>query len=124
MSRNANCMTTPRVASEIANCKLPLRQLCFGMLFLLAAGCGKSGPELAPVKGRVTLDGRPLEMVDIVFQPANGKPPSTSRTDEDGHYEMLYKRGFTGARIGEHTVRIEFTSGIVAKPPNIPARYN
>ena len=94
------------------------------MLLLVAAGCGQSGPEVAPVKGRVTLDGRPLEMVDVVFQPTNGDPPSTSRTDADGQYELLYKRGLMGARIGEHTVRIGFTSNIVANPPNIPPRYN
>jgi hypothetical protein len=94
------------------------------LLVGFAIGCGQSGPDLAPVKGRVTLDGRPLDTVDVVFQPNNGDPPSTSRTDADGHYEMLYKRGLMGARIGEHTVRIEFTSNIVANPPNIPDRYN
>jgi hypothetical protein len=94
------------------------------LLICVAAGCGKSGPEVAPVKGRVTLDGRPLETVDIVFQPSDGKPPSTSRTDADGHYELLYKRGSMGAPVGEHTVRIGFTSGIVKNPPNIPDRYN
>jgi hypothetical protein len=76
------------------------------------------------VKGRISLDGRPLEMVDIVFQPNNGDPPSTSRTNADGNYEMMYKRGIMGARVGEHTVRIGYTSNIVANPPKIPARYN
>jgi hypothetical protein len=94
------------------------------LLICIAASCGKSGPGLAPVKGRVTLDGRPLEMVDIVFQPEDGKSSSTSRTDADGRYELLYKRGFVGAPVGQNTVRIGFTSSIVAKPPNIPARYN
>lgn len=94
------------------------------LLICVAAGCGKSGPEVAPVKGRVTLDGRPLSTVDIVFQPADGKPPATSRTDEEGNYQLLYKRGQNGAPVGQHTVRIAFTSGIVAKPPNIPERYN
>jgi hypothetical protein len=94
------------------------------MLFLIAAGCGKSGPEVAPVKGRVTLDGRPLSTVDIVFQPENGKPPATSRTDEEGNYELLYKRGQNGAPVGQHTVRIAFTSGVVKNPPSIPAKYN
>ena len=76
------------------------------------------------MKGRITLDGRPLEMVDVVFQPNNGDPPSTSRTDASGNYEMMYKRGMMGARVGEHTVRIAYTSNIVANPPNIPPKYN
>ena len=124
MSRSANCTTIPRVAPEIANCKLPLRQLTYGMLLLLAAGCGQSGPEVAPVKGRVTLDGRPLEMVDVVFQPTTGSRPPHRGPTQTGNYELLYKRGLVGARIGEHTVRIGFTSNIVANPPNIPPRYN
>ena len=76
------------------------------------------------MKGRVTLDGRPLEMVDVVFQPEDGKSSATSRTDPDGHYELLYKRGVVGAPTGQHIVRIGFTSNIVANPPNIPDRYN
>jgi hypothetical protein len=93
-------------------------------VLLVVVGCGQSGPEVAPVKGRVTLDGRPLEMADIVFQPNDGGSPSTSRTDADGTYELLYKRGVVGARTGEHTVRIGFTSALVKHPPNIPAEYN
>src|SRR3954468_14321556 len=104
------------------NWRMP--RLWMPLMICVAAGCGRSGVELAPVTGRVTLDGRPLDTVDVVFQPTNGDPPSTTRTDADGHYEMLYKRGQTGARIGEHTVRIGFTSNIVKNPPNIPGRYN
>jgi hypothetical protein len=95
---------------------------CAALLVVL--GCGKGGPDVAPVKGRVTLDGQPLEMADIVFQPNDGGSPSTSRTDTDGTYELLYKRGVVGARTGEHTVRIGFTSALVKNPPNIPAEYN
>src|SRR5688572_3610664 len=96
----------------------------FEAMVLLMLGCGQSGPDVAPVKGRVTLDGKPLETADVVFQPVDGEPPSTGRTDAEGRYELLYKRGITGARLGEHTVRIEFTSNIVKNPPNIPVRYN
>ena len=108
----------------ISKNKLQIPRLWLTLLICVAAGCGKSGPEVAPVKGRVTLDSRPLEMVDIVFQPEDGKPPATSRTDTDGHYELLYKRGVVGAPVGQHTVRIDFTSGIVKNPLNVPDRYN
>src|SRR6476620_5404429 len=107
----------------ISKCRLQMPHLWLMLLICVAAGCVRSGPEVAPVKGRVTLDGRPLATVDIVFQPMDGKPPSTSRTDEDGHYELLYKRGVVGALVGQHTVRIDFTSGIVKNPPTIPAQY-
>jgi hypothetical protein len=118
MSRTAICK------SQTARRNLAFQKLLFGLLLCLVCGCGAGGPEVAPVKGRVTLDGQPLNTVDIVFQPTNGESPSTSRTDADGNYEMLYKRGVMGARTGEHTVRIDFTSNIISNPPKIPARYN
>jgi hypothetical protein len=123
MDRTASTATR-RVAPEVANYKWPVRQMCYGMLFLLAVGCSQSGPKLAPVQARVTLDGRPLNTVDVVFQPRDGGRPGTARTDADGHYELTYKRGSMGARVGEHTVRIGYTSNIVPNPPKIPARYN
>lgn len=110
--------------SRVVKHKLRMRHLWVPLLICVAAGCGKSRPEIAPVTGHVLLDGQPLETVDVVFQPVNGESPSTTRTDADGRYELLYKRGLMGARVGEHTVRIGFTSGIVKNPPNIPEHYN
>jgi len=90
--------------------------------FAVAAGCGKGGPDIAPVKGRVTLDGRPLANVNVEFQPDDMKPPSTSGTNENGEYQLIYKRGMEGARLGHHRVRITARSG--SNPPVIPDRYN
>ena len=89
-----------------------------------AEGCGQNGPELAPVTGRVTLDGRPLASADVEFQPDNMQPPSVGHTDADGRFELLYKRGVAGARLGQHTVRITVSKSVVKNAPNIPDRYN
>ena len=64
------------------------------------AGCGKSGPELAPVSGRVSVDGQTMENVNVTFQPDEMRPASYGRTDADGHYELGYKRGVQGACLG------------------------
>lgn len=98
-------------------CWIPLA-ICF------VGGCGKGGPDLAPVKGRVTFDGRPLADADIEFQPDNMLPPSVGHTDADGRYELLYKRGVAGARVGQHTVRVTASPSVAKNPPNIPPRYN
>jgi predicted small lipoprotein YifL len=94
------------------------------LLLATLAGCGTGGPEIVPVSGRVTLDGRPLENADVVFQPDEANRPSSGRTDADGRYQLMYKRGIEGARVGEHKVLITVSSEIVRRPPPIPPRYN
>jgi hypothetical protein len=97
-----------------------------GLLLLaaLATGCAESGPEVEPVRGRVTLDGRPLASADVVFQPDDMKRPGIGLTDADGRYELIYSKGTPGARVGQHTVRISFNPNLVKNPPTIPDQYN
>ena len=104
--------------------KIDILPICFVLLVMSFAGCGKTGPEVVPVTGRITLDGKPLEKADIVFQPDGSKPPSSGRTDASGRYELVYKRGVMGGNVGPNTVQITISSDVVANPPNIPARYN
>src|SRR4051812_34346076 len=93
------------------------------LLALALAGCGKSGPQIAPVHGRVTLNSQPLAQADVLFQPEGTKRPSTGRTDADGRYELAYKRGQMGAMVGPNTAHISVSSELVKNPPPIPARY-
>jgi hypothetical protein len=104
----------------------PNRGAASAILLMLAVanGCGKSGPQVAPVRGRITLDGRPLANADVTFQPDDSRRASIGRTDADGRYELAYKRGQSGAIVGRHTVRIAVSSELVRNPPPIPARYN
>src|SRR5688572_704144 len=82
--------------------------ICCMLLLGPLAGCGQSGPQLAPVSGRVTLDGQPLDAAEVLFQPDEGTgSPSYGYTDENGRYELGYKRGVKGAMVGSHTVSIE-----------------
>jgi hypothetical protein len=90
----------------------------------IVSGCGRSGPELAAVTGRVTIDGRPFEDIDVFFQPDGGKRPSIGRTDADGRYELFYTRGKPGALVGPHTVRLTVVTAMTRGPQVIPPRYN
>jgi hypothetical protein len=94
------------------------------LLVAVLAGCSQSGPEVAPVSGRVTLDGRPLASADVSFQPDGAQRASSGRTDADGRYQLMFKRGQPGALAGEHTVRISISRELVRNPPPIPARYD
>ncbi|MCA9015149.1 MAG: hypothetical protein KDA74_06495 [Planctomycetaceae bacterium] len=98
------------------------------MLSLCCAGCGEGTPsdtpDLGRVSGTVTMDGKPLANVAVTFEPETGKP-SFGRTDESGHYELVYKNE-QGAKVGQHTVRVTTpTEGPedTGKDP-IPAKYN
>jgi predicted small lipoprotein YifL len=96
-----------------------IRYLSCLALAIVVAGCGQSGPEVAPVSGRVTVDGQPMENVDVVFQPEDSRSPSYGRTDKDGHYTLGYNRNVQGALVGAHSVGITISPEVVRKPPHI-----
>ena len=110
---------------------------CFsGLLLALCAGCGGSSlvePPLAPVKGRITVDGAPAPGLQVSFDRVAGQAAgeqdsgamATAVTDADGKYELLYK-GTPGAPVGSHNVRIMRLEGDVTAPPGppIPPEYN
>lgn len=88
--------------------------LRFSVLVVLAAalsGCGGGDKlDLAPVSGKVTVDGAPLAGVNVQFQPqaANSDglaPTSFGVTDAEGHYSLeVTTTGESGALVGSHQV--------------------
>ena len=102
------------------------------LLLLLSAGCGPSGPEIASVSGRITMDGKPLANATVVFIPENGRPAGAS-TDADGNYVLNFSQGRRGAIPGKNAIRIttqrDPTPGddgksIPGSKEKIPMRYN
>ena len=80
-------------------------------LFLpVLAGCGGGTsadlPELVPVSGTVTLDGKPASGVTVTFIPtgATGGGASYGATDASGKYELKSNDGRPGAVTGEFKV--------------------
>src|SRR4051812_25342786 len=83
--------------------------VALGLTFL--SGCG--GPKLAPVKGRVMWNGKPVAQAHLSFSPvakdeANREPgkPATGFTDADGNFVLSTYRPLDGAQVGEHRVVI------------------
>ena len=77
---------------------------CIAFCCLMSWGCGGSGLDLAPVSGRVTLDGEPLANVTVTFLPKDGASAS-GRTNDNGEYELT-TIAEKGALLGEHTVTV------------------
>ncbi|AMV32957.1 hypothetical protein VN12_12585 [Pirellula sp. SH-Sr6A] len=75
-------------------------------LSLFASGCTSSDqPELGQVTGTITLDGKPLTGVAVVFQPENGRP-ARGMTNAEGKYELVYIRQTKGSKVGPNRVEI------------------
>jgi hypothetical protein len=77
---------------------------------LMPLGCGK-GYQVAPVSGRITLDGEPASNAQVSFLPVADQklPLSIARTDEEGKYSLQFLQqdvGPGGAVVGEHRVMI------------------
>ena len=94
------------------------------------AGCGYSPdlPPVAPVTGKVLLDGQPLPRGTVQFVPQGGGATATSPIAEDGTYNLTTAT-VNGAVLGTHQI------GVVSQqppkdetdtyPPSlIPAAYN
>ena len=101
-------------------------RLCFWLLLLglLCNGCRKSGPELAPVSGRVTLSGKPLENADVVSSQKMGNRPHSLARTRRVTMSLAYKRGVMGGPVGQNLVQIRVSREIVHNPPIIAAKFN
>ena len=75
-------------------------------LSLIGTACSSrtaNYPALGPVIGTITLDGKPLADVTVMFQPENGRA-STGLTDAEGKYELTFTEVAKGAKVGPHKV--------------------
>src|SRR4051812_6690607 len=89
--------------------RVVLLAVATGLLFL--PGCGQV--SMAPVKGKVTCNGKPVANAAIVFSPVpkndadreSGKP-ATGYTDAEGNYRLSTFKNFDGALVGKHRVTV------------------
>jgi hypothetical protein len=89
------------------------RALVGGMLAVALGmgGCSHSErPPLGKVSGKITLDGKPLEGVIVNFSPDQGRRGSGT-TDNTGYYEIVYRYGVAGSKVGPTTVSFEWPLG-------------
>jgi len=82
------------------------------------AGCSR-GPEFAEVEGTVTLDGKPLDNVEVVFLPdaekGNHGASSSAYTAATGHYRLhCEKADKNGAVLGLHRVCVNDITAVAA----------
>jgi hypothetical protein len=103
--------------------------VCRIALIVALVGCttrSAGQPEIAPVSGTVTMDGRPLVGVAVVFESERGVL-SFGNTDDEGRYSVSYIRSAKGAGLGRNVVRIRTPTMGPSSPlrkDKVPAIYN
>jgi hypothetical protein len=71
-----------------------------GLYVLSLSGCGGDGVQRVPVKGTVTLDGKPVQKGTVIFHPDDTKGNTLATDaqgiiDGEGHFEV-----YVGAKAG------------------------
>ena len=72
---------------------------------IVLAGCGDSGPEIVPVSGTVTIDGKPLTYGQIQVLPS-GWRPAHGKIEADGRFTLTTTESGDGCVVGTHPVVI------------------
>ncbi len=102
------------------------------LLITVCIGCSNSDIETASVKGKVTMDDKPLANASVVFIPENGRPAGAS-TDDEGNYVLTFSGDRQGAMLGKNIVKISTLSDpseteageiIPGTPETVPIQYN
>jgi hypothetical protein len=126
-----------RLNTDLSNICVSSVQICGFLLFCVAifSGCDSSGlGRIVPVKGNVTLDGKPLTTGSLVFKPDaskgnNSKFEPASAIGPDGSYSLFTKER-EGAPPGWYKVGIvaqeepSATDPYAPRKSLIPAHYN
>ena len=113
-------------------------RLVLGTCLLLSAACSGKPYKLAPVSGKITLNGKPLANAWVHFAPKSSEdqfnpgPTSHGQTNADGIFTLQLEPNVSGAVVGKHTVFISLVKGgsTAADAGNrrgverIPRRYN
>ena len=114
------------------------RTIVMTMWLLVLVGCRREPYEVAPVSGRITVDGDPLEECRIRFQPVsssdsiNPGPGAFAVTDQDGRFTLRTINPVQpGAVVGKHRVWLTTVTeadasselGLITAE-KVPARYH
>ncbi|GAA4423291.1 hypothetical protein [Bremerella cremea] len=83
--------------------------ICHASLFLLlaAAFVGCSGGQSGIVTGTITVDGKPIDGLQVEFVPKKvGTATAIGFTSNGGQYELMYGRGKKMIPAGEYRVTV------------------
>ena len=86
---------------------LKMQFLTIALMTIGLTGCGSKYPT---VSGTVTVNGKPVPKIQVVFAPQSNQessivgPVSTAITDANGRFSLKTRTGARGAVVGKHAV--------------------
>lgn len=80
-------------------------------MLLASTGCGGSHPGIVPVKGKVTIDGKPVT-TGQVYVYAEGQRPATGKIQTDGSFQLSSFAFNDGAPTGTHLATVSAVEGV------------
>jgi hypothetical protein len=92
----------------------------------VVGGCGGPSFDVAPVRGLVTVDGKPMPQGRVMFAPlaregtAEVGKPAYGVIQPDGTYVLGTFDDDDGAVVGEHWITIYSAPPYVERPPDAP----
>lgn len=95
---------TTRPVIRWLSCPRGLTLPCVAVAVTITA-CGR-GPNIAPVSGLVTLDGKPVAGAAVLFMPVEGGVPARAATKDDGSFALTTFEEKDGALVGRHRVAV------------------
>ena len=111
------------------------RLTCTALLstLVLSLGCGPEIPPLGIVTGVVTMSGKPLEGIEVVFLPdpeaGNLAKSARGETNSQGEYKLRFtpagaKTRVDGAAIGQHIVSMSDNLSLNTRDKPFPYRIS
>jgi hypothetical protein len=93
--------------------------MCLFPAIGLLVGCGGEKvdrPDVYKVRGKITLQGKPVSGADITFSQREANRSAFGRTDENGEYQLTTFTANDGAIEGKHEITIVEIPPIASTP--------
>ncbi len=82
---------------------------CLAGVILTSLGCQQVEFETAPIRGKLTLAGKPVSGARVLFIPIDGKTKAAgAETDKNGEYIVRFTGSQMGSTIGPHRVKVMY----------------
>lgn len=81
--------------------------VCGALCSCQDSGVDPDRPQVVPVSGTITYQGKPLPEAVVTYYPVTGEQSAFGRTDEAGHYVLTTFESNDGAVAGDYSVVVQ-----------------